>query len=95
MVRLDWGIDGSDVQGYVRKEVVVACRSAAAMKLGRHKEALQDAELAIEADTDFAKGYLRRAAANMALENFEAAQQDYEKVRPSVVILKPSIWSVL
>ncbi len=58
----------------------IMCRSAAAMKLGRHKEALKDAELAIDADADFTKGYLRRAAANMALENFEAAQQDYEKV---------------
>ena len=34
----------------------------------------------MEADKSFAKGYLRRAAANEALENFEDAVRDYEKV---------------
>lgn len=55
-------------------------RSAAYMKLRQYKEALQDADAAIEADGSFAKGYLRRAAANEALENFEDAVRDYEKV---------------
>ena len=56
------------------------------MKLGKHKEALSDAELAIDADPDFVKGFLRRAGANMALENFEAAQNDYEKVTTPAVL---------
>ena len=51
------------------------------MKMRKHKEALQDADAAIDADGAFAKGYLRRAAANEALENFEDAVRDYEKVR--------------
>jgi len=50
------------------------------MKMRKHKEALQDADAAIDADGAFAKGYLRRAAANEALENFEDAVRDYEKV---------------
>lgn len=57
------------------------------MKLGKHKEALKDAELAIEADPDFVKGFLRRAGAHMALQNFESAQQDYEKVRLLMPVL--------
>ena len=59
---------------------MVLCRSAVNMKLRQYKEALQDADSAIEADKSFAKGYLRRAAANEALENFEDAVRDYEKV---------------
>ncbi len=59
-------------------------RSAVYMKLGRYKEALQDADSAIDADSTFVKGFLRRAAVNEALENFEDAVRDYEKVRLSV-----------
>lgn len=50
------------------------------MKLRSYKEALQDADAAVEADGTFAKGFLRRAAANEALENFDDAVRDYEKV---------------
>ena len=50
------------------------------MKMRSYKEALQDANAAVEADGSFAKGYLRRAAANEALENFDDAVRDYEKV---------------
>ena len=40
----------------------VACnRAAAAAKLGRHRDALADAELAIELDAGYAKAYVRRA----------------------------------
>lgn len=40
----------------------VACnRAAAAAKLGRHDEALADAELAIDLDAGYAKAYVRRA----------------------------------
>ena len=60
---------------------IVLRRSAVNMKLRLYKEALQDADAAIEADKSFAKGYLRRAAANEALENFDDAVRDYEKVR--------------
>ena len=57
------------------------------MKLGKHQDALKDAELAVEADPDFVKGFLRRAGAHMALHNFEAAQQDFEKVGTGIVAL--------
>ncbi|KAK9862560.1 hypothetical protein WJX84_007717, partial [Apatococcus fuscideae] len=73
-----------DADTELRTPFIAQCasnRSAAAMKLGKHKEALKDAELAIEADPDFVKGFLRRAGANMALQNYEAAQQDYEKIK--------------
>ena len=53
------------------------------MKMRRHKEALADADAAVDADGAFAKGYLRRAAANEALESFEDAVRDYEKVKPA------------
>ena len=56
------------------------------MKLGRYKEALQDADSAIAADSAFVKGFLRRAAVNEALENFEDAVRDYEKVRPFFIL---------
>ena len=55
-------------------------RSAVHMKLRSYKDALQDADAAIAADASFAKSYLRRAAANEALENFDDAVRDYEKV---------------
>ena len=67
-------------QGVLRAELVTG-RSAVYMKLGRYKEALQDAESAIDADSTFVKGFLRRAAVNEALESFEEAVRDYEKVR--------------
>ena len=40
---------------------VVCNRAAAAAKLGRHDDALADAELAIELDSSYAKAYVRRA----------------------------------
>jgi hypothetical protein len=40
---------------------VVCNRAAAAAKLGRHEDALADAELAIELDSSYAKAYVRRA----------------------------------
>ena len=58
----------------------LCCRAAAASKLGRHEEAAGDATKAIEFDPDFAKAYLRRAAAHSAMKDFEAAIRDYEKV---------------
>ena len=48
--------------------------------MGRHQDALSDAEEAIKCDAAFVKGYLRRAAAHEALKNWENAVRDYEKV---------------
>jgi tetratricopeptide (TPR) repeat protein len=56
------------------------CRSAACMRLGRAKEALEDAERAIACDEAYAKGYLRRGVAYMALKEWESALRDFEKV---------------
>ena len=59
-------------------------RSAAAcMKLGRHADALADAETAVAAEASYAKGYLRRALAHQALgglDSLEQAVRDFEKV---------------
>lgn len=40
---------------------VVCNRAAAAAKLGRHQDALVDAEEAIQLDASYAKAYVRRA----------------------------------
>eukprot|EP00884_Botryococcus_braunii_P015890 jgi/Botrbrau1/2985/Bobra.0026s0047.1 len=58
-----------------------ANRSAACMRLGRAKEALEDAERAINCDDNYAKGYLRRGVAFMALKEWENAIRDFEKVQ--------------
>ena len=62
------------------QKIECVSRSAVHMKMRSYKEALQDANAAVEADGSFAKGYLRRAAANEALEIFDDAVRDYEKV---------------
>lgn len=50
-----------------------APRSAVCCKLGRYKDAITDAELAIEIEDDYQKAFLRRAAAHMGLADFEEA----------------------
>ena len=42
-------------------------------KLGRHQDAIDDAERAIDIEDDYQKAYLRRAAGHMGLANFEDA----------------------
>lgn len=59
----------------------VGCRAAAHLKLGNAEAALKDAEVATELDPQYARAYVRRAAAHQALEHFEEAVRDYEKVR--------------
>ena len=58
------------------------------MKLGKAEAALKDAEVATELDPQYARAYLRRAAAHQALEHFEEAVKDYEKVWPQSCICK-------
>lgn len=60
--------------------VFAACRAAAYLKLGNAEAALKDAEVATELDPDYAKAYLRRGSAHQALEHFEDAVRDFEKV---------------
>ena len=50
------------------------------LKLRNNDQAMKDADLACELDSHYAKAYLRRAAAHTALEQFEEAVRDYEKV---------------
>ena len=57
-----------------------ACRAAVHLKLRNNDQAMKDADLACELDSHYAKAYLRRAAAHTALEQFEEAVRDYEKV---------------
>lgn len=47
----------------------------------RKQDALADAEEAVSCDPSFVKGFLRRASAHEALEQWEEAVHDYEKVR--------------
>jgi predicted TPR repeat methyltransferase len=51
--------------------------------LGNAEAALKDAEVATELDPQYARAYMRRAAAHQALEHFEEAVRDYEQVRCS------------
>ena len=57
------------------------------MKLGRHADALVDAQAAVAADGGYAKGYLRRALAHQALGGLEDAVRDFEKVRDPTLTL--------
>ncbi|PRW61266.1 DNAJ heat shock N-terminal domain-containing [Chlorella sorokiniana] len=59
---------------------VVCNRAAAAAKLGRHEDALADAEQAIKLNASYAKAYVRRAQAHLELKNFDAAVMDFNKV---------------
>lgn len=52
-------------------------RSAVLHKLGRHADAEQDAEKAIELNKRFTKGYLRRGAAREAQGKMEEALKDF------------------
>lgn len=50
------------------------------MRLGKAEAALQDAELAISFDAEYAKGYLRRGVAYASMKNWEDAIRDFNKV---------------
>ena len=50
------------------------------LKLRNPDAALKDAECAVELDPQYAKAFLRRASAHQALEHFEEAVKDLEKV---------------
>lgn len=52
---------------------LMGCRAAVCCKLGRHSDAVADAERAIDIENDYQKAYLRRAAGHMGLQDFEAA----------------------
>lgn len=61
-------------------------RSFAYLKTECFGYALVDATTAIELDSNYVKGYYRRAASNMSLGKFKLALKDYEtvtKARPS------------
>ncbi len=60
--------------------LTVLCRAAAHLKLGNAEAALKDAEAATELDPQYARAYLRQASAHQALEHFEEAVRDFEKV---------------
>ena len=55
-------------------------RSAAYHKLQNFQESLKDAEMSLQTDKQYSKGYFRRAEAHMALENYDQAIADYEYV---------------
>ena len=63
---------------------MLCCRAAVHLKLRDPEAALKDAECAVELDPQYAKAYLRRASAHQALEHFEEAVKDFEKVSHSI-----------
>ena len=61
---------------------ILTNRAAAWSKLGRHSDAFEDASLAISACETWAKGYIRRGAAGVAmadLEHLQGAVRDFSK----------------
>jgi tetratricopeptide (TPR) repeat protein len=60
---------------------VATNRANVCLKLNRAQDAVRDAELAIGADKDFAKAYLRRAQAYEQLANWAEAVRDYNTVK--------------
>ena len=53
-------------------------RSAVLCKLRRLEEALADAEICIELDPTWHKGYIRRGDVQMGLEDFDAALASFQ-----------------
>ncbi|KAJ4461236.1 putative DnaJ subfamily C member 7 [Paratrimastix pyriformis] len=55
-------------------------RALMASKLGRHEQAVADSNSALESRPDWDKAIMRRAAAYMALQKYEEAARDYDKL---------------
>ena len=63
--------------------IYYANRSSANLKLGRFDCAVNDASQAIKIDETYLKGYIRRADAYLALEQYTLAIKDYERAKRS------------
>lgn len=74
--------------------MVCGDRAAAYLKLGNAEAALKDAEAATELDPDYARAYQRRGCAHQALEHFEDAVRDFEKVCTDLQELFWRVWHV-
>ncbi|KAK3254817.1 hypothetical protein CYMTET_35988 [Cymbomonas tetramitiformis] len=88
---LDFG-DIDDVAG------LHSNRSAALLRAGLPKEAVEEANLIIQLRPDWSKGFFRRGEAYSALQNFHEALQDFEGARelqgsPSDPVLEGKITS--
>ncbi|KAL1411418.1 Small glutamine-rich tetratricopeptide repeat-containing protein 2 [Vanrija albida] len=69
-------------------------RAAAWGALGKHEQAAEDAERAIDLDPSFSKGYSRLAHAQFSLGNYQKAVDAYEdglKIDPSNANMKASL----
>jgi serine/threonine-protein phosphatase 5 len=60
--------------------VLLSNRSLAFIKVENYGIAIRDADAAIAADANYAKGYYRRASANFALNHFKVARKDFKAV---------------
>lgn len=60
--------------------VLLSNRALAYIKVENYGLALLDADIAIESDPAYAKGYYRRASANFALRHFKLARKDFRAV---------------
>ncbi|VVC99311.1 unnamed protein product [Leptidea sinapis] len=63
-----------------QRSVLYCNRSAAKIKLAKHKSAIRDCNKAIELDDKYIKAYLRRAHSYEATEKFDESLADYKKV---------------
>lgn len=68
--------DADDVAATLR-----ANRAACLLRLGKHRQAIEECDAALELDPSYVKVYLRRASAREALGEVEEALEDYERAR--------------
>lgn len=59
--------------------ILYANRSMCYLSMGKHEEALSDAEQAIQHDSAYAKAYFRKGSALVCLKNFSLAKEAFER----------------
>ena len=59
---------------------IIANRALCYKKLNKNIEALEDMNNSLKLNPNYTKGYIRRAEINMALQDYEKARYDYQKV---------------
>jgi len=70
-----------DVDNVSTNATLYCNRAAAAMKLKKYQEAVDDCNKALEMDSQYVKAYARRAACYTQLEMHDEAVRDFEKLR--------------
>jgi len=73
--------DGGRADVDVLAAACFANRAACLTRLGKHREAIEDCDAALEIDPAYVKVYVRRASAREAVGELEGALEDYERAR--------------